>query len=127
MPTATLQPHLRRQVTGILAVECHHGGSWRRIIFLAEPLEDAAPSTAAASATAVNPPTAAKRYRCKTLPDVESVGACWVSAQQVPQIPLRCESEPLTWIPHVAGGGAVAPLDPKLPELLRVFPDYPLL
>ncbi|KAG2489185.1 hypothetical protein HYH03_012411 [Edaphochlamys debaryana] len=96
------------EVTGILTIEASHHGAWRRIIFLAEPLPGS-------------------EHRCKTLPDVESAGACWVAAAEVAQLPLRCESEPLTWIPHVAGGGPVLPLDPAVvPQLGRVFPDYTL-
>ncbi|EFJ44584.1 hypothetical protein VOLCADRAFT_95208 [Volvox carteri f. nagariensis] len=61
------------------------------------------------------------------VPDVESVGACWVRAEEVESLPLRNPSEPLTWIPWVASGGKVLPLDPEaFPVLAQVFPDFPL-
>ncbi|PNW80285.1 hypothetical protein CHLRE_08g385450v5 [Chlamydomonas reinhardtii] len=122
----------RIKVTGILALESSHRGSWRRIIFLAEPLPQPQPlpaavaSTAASAASAPGDDARALR-RCKTLPDVESAGACWVAAEELEGLPLRCVSEPRTWIPWVAGGGKVAALDPASPELTQLFPDYPLV
>ena len=119
-------------MTGILALESSHRGSWRRIIFLAEPLPQPQPlpaavaSTAASAASAPGDDARALR-RCKTLPDVESAGACWVAAEELEGLPLRCVSEPRTWIPWVAGGGKVAALDPASPELTQLFPDYPLV
>ncbi|KAG2422965.1 hypothetical protein HXX76_015636 [Chlamydomonas incerta] len=125
----------RIKVTGILTLESSHRGSWRRIIFVAEPLPQplptaaaAAPSPSSASAAAAggSAPDAALR-RCKTLPDVESAGACWVTAAELEGLPLRCVSEPRTWIPWVADGGKVMALDPAAPELTKLFPDYPLM
>jgi ADP-ribose pyrophosphatase YjhB (NUDIX family) len=46
----------------------------------------------------------------KTLPDFESAGACWVRLEQLGQLKLRSAEVPLTWFPHVAGGGAMDPL-----------------
>lgn len=51
--------------------------------------------------------------RCtpKGVPDFESVGAAWCTAEEVEQglLPLRGQ-EPKTWLPYVAKGGAVFPL-----------------
>ncbi|GLC36353.1 hypothetical protein PLESTF_000327400 [Pleodorina starrii] len=137
------------KVTGILTIDSFHNGQWRRIIFLAEPVpvSDAAaeataaatdgplaasPAAAEAAAAASDAPGPAlrrpsARYRCKTLPDVESAGACWASVGQLEGLPLRSASEPMTWIPWVAGGGRVLPLDPAAcPQLGQVFPDFTL-
>lgn len=122
----------RRQVTGILTVESSHHGAWRRVIFLAEPDVPSLPNdprVGVPGAGGTADPRVAEAL-CKTLPDVESAGACWAHAHEVPQLPLRSASEPLTWIPYVAGGGRVVPLpleDPEAcPDLARVFPDVPL-
>ncbi|GLI63618.1 hypothetical protein VaNZ11_006633 [Volvox africanus] len=145
-------------VTGILTVESFHHGSWRRIIFLAEPvpfvgdrasghrgnggaaaavLADPTPAVSDTDSAAVRAASAIAaveasgslwhRYRCKTLPDLESAGACWVTVQELEGLPLRNASEPLTWIPWVAGGGRVLPVDAgAVPEVARVFPDFQL-
>ncbi len=129
-------PICARQVTGVLVVESYERGEWRRVIFAAEPLPD--PEALAQEAAEMGP---LPRYRVKSLPDCESSGACWVSAVELEApkagraagqrsrcpLPLRSASEPLTWIPHVAAGGAVQPLEPPPAELLRVLPDVPLI
>ncbi len=122
-------------MTGILTVESSDHGAWRRIIFLAEPDVPSllgAPSDPRVGGPAADGPADPRvaEALCKTLPDVESAGACWAHAHEVPQLPLRNASEPLTWIPYVAGGGLAVSLpldDPAAcPELARVFPDVPL-
>lgn len=142
------------QVIGILTIESFHRGSWRRIIFLAEavpvpvpvavPRKTGAPDltggadtaassghAAAAALGCTQAPQAAERrsYPCKTLPDVESAGACWVTAEELLKgdVPLRSASE-MAWIPEVAAGRCkVWPLEPSaVPDLALVFPDYPL-
>ncbi len=111
------------QVTGILTIESFHRGSWRRIIFLAEALPIApAEESAADSGGAVGP-----RFRCKTVPDVESAGACWAAAGELEELPLRNAPEPLTWIPWVAEGGHVMGLGPEdCPDRRKVVPDIAL-
>lgn len=48
---------------------------------------------------------------CKTFPDFESVGACWVDLDDFkrPDIPWR-GSEPKEWFHYVANGGLITPL-----------------
>ncbi|GIL93442.1 hypothetical protein Vretimale_12727 [Volvox reticuliferus] len=137
-------------VTGILTVESLHRGLWRRVIFLAEPVpflanrdnggeaaadpaltisdtDPAAVRAASSFAAADAAGSLRHRYRCKTLPDVESAGACWVAVEELEALPLRSTSEPLTWIPWVANGGRVLPLNPEaVPEVARTFPDFQL-
>jgi hypothetical protein len=38
------------------------------------------------------------------LPDWESAGACWVSADELSQLPLRSASEPCKWFPLLKRG-----------------------
>jgi hypothetical protein len=86
---------------GVLDVE----GSkrWRRITFYAEPTDE---------------PTAIP----KTIPDYESVGACWVDVNDLNRIKLRGEFEPKTWFPYIAQGKNVLPLEiPK--EHAHVWED----
>lgn len=46
----------------------------------------------------------------KSIPDFESVGACWCSAEEIfHKIKLR-GSEPKQWVRYLQGGGAVYPL-----------------
>lgn len=63
-----------------------------RVIFLARPQDP-------------------ERCTPKGVPDFESVGAAWCTAEEVEQglLPLRGQ-EPKTWLPYVARGGAVFPL-----------------
>jgi hypothetical protein len=58
----------------------------------------------------------------KTVPDFDGAGGCWVSLEQLGRVRLRSPSEPLTWFPHVAGGGAVGPLEVP-PEWQAEFSD----
>lgn len=81
-------------LTGVLRVECsppRAGGRYMRMryIFYGEPVDEAQPP--------------------KTFPDYESVGACWVSADEIATLKLR-GSEPLEWFEYVARGGAIHPL-----------------
>jgi 8-oxo-dGTP pyrophosphatase MutT (NUDIX family) len=64
-----------------------------RVLFYAEPI-DVADSPADA---------------CKTLPDYESVGAAWVTVDELKLMCLR-GSEPLKWFPYVAEGGTIFPM-----------------
>lgn len=85
------------ELRGILAVESHHAGAWRRVIFWGEPLD------AVASSEKLLP-----RCCCcpKTLPDFESAGACWVAAGELEHLPLRSPIEPCKWFPAMASGAA---------------------
>ncbi|KAI8853629.1 NUDIX hydrolase domain-like protein [Chytridium lagenaria] len=78
-------------VKGVLRVEytpSQHGFRMR-IIFYAEPNDPA--------------------QKPKTIPDIESAGACWVSLDQLgDHIQLRGR-EPSLWFPYVAKGGAIWP------------------
>ncbi|KAJ3279457.1 hypothetical protein HK104_001452, partial [Borealophlyctis nickersoniae] len=60
-----------------------------RIIFYAEPKPTSPPP--------------------KTIPDYESAGACYVSEDELKQLPLRGH-EPEMWFKYVANGGTVHPL-----------------
>lgn len=60
----------------------------------------------------------------KTVPDFESVGACWVSVEELTLVPLRT-SLPLKWFRYVAKGGVIHPL--AIPdELAHAFESLPL-
>lgn len=78
------------RLTGILRVEHspYQGGARLRVVFLAEPLDDTAP---------------------KTVPDVESLEAAWVSLAELSEYPLR-GVEVSELLDYVARGGAVVPL-----------------
>ncbi|KAJ3102249.1 hypothetical protein HDU97_000685 [Phlyctochytrium planicorne] len=79
-------------VKGVLRLEytpSQHGFRMR-VIFYAEPIDE--------------------NQRPKTIPDVESAGACWVGLDQLgDHIQLRGK-EPAIWFPYVANGGAIWPL-----------------
>mmetsp|Transcript_17784 Transcript_17784/g.50057 ORF Transcript_17784/g.50057 Transcript_17784/m.50057 type:complete len:409 (+) Transcript_17784:147-1373(+) len=45
----------------------------------------------------------------KSIPDFESVGACWLHLDDLKRVRWRSD-EPLRWFPHVANGGEVFPL-----------------
>lgn len=82
------------RLTGVLSVEfsaAADGHARMRVIFLAEPVcEPCVP---------------------KTLPDFESVGACWVSLEEIQASDMVLRgSEPLVWCAHVANGGHVSPM-----------------
>eukprot|EP00798_Chlamydomonas_sp_ICE-L_P001316 gene1316-32669_t len=117
---------------GVLCVESAPGGDWRRAIFYGEPhiapfvelLEDyehdcheiEVASGHEDLACSLDPPS------CKTVPDYESAGACWVTTEDLARIPLRCASEPCKWIPYVAQEGDVRPLEMPQ-EWSQVFTD----
>ncbi|KAG2445099.1 hypothetical protein HYH02_008966 [Chlamydomonas schloesseri] len=60
--------------------------------------------------------------RPKTVPCFESAGACWVSPDQLDEIPLRSERIPRTWFPHFAKGGKPLPLEMPADQA-HLFPD----
>jgi phosphatase NudJ len=82
------------RVTGVIRIEYSPSpaGARMRVIFLAEPTDDTPP---------------------KTEPDDESLGAAWVSLDELGKYTLRGE-EVEELFRYVAGGGAVCP-----PELLQ--------
>lgn len=82
------------RVTGIIRVEHSPSpaGARMRVIYLAEPTDDTPP---------------------KTEPDDESLGAAWVTLDELPNYALRGD-EVAELFAHVANGGAVYP-----PELIR--------
>jgi hypothetical protein len=45
----------------------------------------------------------------KTFPDYESAGAVWVSASELPRLPLRGD-EPTAWISYLESGKPIYPL-----------------
>ena len=45
----------------------------------------------------------------KSIPDYESVGASWVTLEQLSHIKLR-GSEPLEWITYLENGGVIFPM-----------------
>lgn len=81
------------KLRGILAVESHHAGAWRRVIFWGEPLD---------AFSSQLPPCCCP----KTLPDFESAGASWVAVSELERLPLRSASEPCRWFPAMASGAA---------------------
>eukprot|EP00128_Syssomonas_multiformis_P001312 Colp12_sorted_trinity150504_noHs@7025 len=82
-------------LTGVLRVEYspHRNGNFSyvrmRVIFTAKPKDET--------------------QRPKSLPDYESVGASWVTMDEIKRLPLR-GSEPLQFCGHVASGGPVYPM-----------------
>ena len=79
------------QITGILRIE-HTPAKERarmRVVFLAQPLDD---------------------RPLKSEPDSESLGAAWVTLDQLPQFPLR-GAEVIDILQFVANGGACHPLN----------------
>lgn len=74
-------------------------------------LAGASAGGAATGGTAGDEAATQLRTAAKTLPDFDGVGGCWVCWEDVERIKLRSASEPLTWFPYVASGGAVAPLE----------------
>ena len=89
---------IRVNITGILRVECSPTprGCRMRYIFFGEPAEG-------------------EDDMAKTVPDFESVGAAWVSAEEIQTLPLRSD-EPLEWFKYIAAGGRVHPLAVLTPE-----------
>jgi 8-oxo-dGTP pyrophosphatase MutT (NUDIX family) len=48
---------------------------------------------------------------CKTFPDFESVGACWVSVEDLRRTDIQWRGdEPHQWFQYVADGGVIAPM-----------------
>jgi phosphatase NudJ len=84
------------RVTGVLRVEHSPSpaGSRMRVIFLAEPVDDTPP---------------------KSEPDDESLGAAWVTLDELSEYRLRGE-EVTELFTYVASGGAVYPADLLQPE-----------
>jgi phosphatase NudJ len=84
------------RLTGVIRVEHTPGdtGARMRVVFLAEPTDDTPP---------------------KSAPDEESLGAAWVSLDELAKYPLRGE-EVEELFAYVAGGGAAYPLGVLQPE-----------
>ncbi|KAJ3114710.1 hypothetical protein HDU96_001759 [Phlyctochytrium bullatum] len=61
----------------------------------------------------------------KTIPDIESAGACWVSLDQIGEHLILRGKEPTVWFTYVANGGAVWPLSSLAREKddLKFIPD----
>jgi hypothetical protein len=52
-----------------------------------------------------------EKQECKTMPDFESIGSCWVTAEEVTSGILNLRGpEPTEWFNYVAKGGKVYPL-----------------
>eukprot|EP01084_Bolivina_argentea_P304709 526327_1 len=51
-----------------------------------------------------------KLLLAKSIPDYESMGACWVNSDEVMKIKLRAY-EPSHWIPYVVDGGKIYPME----------------
>jgi len=100
---------VRVKIKGVLRMEYHSNAARDdalrenasyarlRVLFYAEPVEgdeedEDSPSDA-----------------CKTLPNYESVGAAWISLEELKHVRLR-GSEPQKWFPYVAEGGTIFPL-----------------
>eukprot|EP01083_Nonionella_stella_P232179 819322_1 len=47
----------------------------------------------------------------KSVPDYESMGACWVHPEEITKVKLRNKHEPSRWIPYVANGGTIYPME----------------
>lgn len=114
---------VRVVLQGILDVEAHHGGAWRRVIFWGEPEEEPTSNTPGQLLPAC----------CrgpKTLPDFESAGGCWVALQELPRLTLRSAAEPCRWFAAMASGEAAGlPLFNSLalpPEWAGVFEGFPV-
>ncbi|KAI8826694.1 NUDIX hydrolase domain-like protein [Fimicolochytrium jonesii] len=65
-----------------------------RVVFYAEPV----------------PSTPEKPNLPKTLPDYESVSACYVSVEDIEKLPLR-GAEPLIWGKYISDGGMIWPME----------------
>ena len=84
------------RLVGVVRVEHspRREGARMRVVFLAEPVDDSPP---------------------KDTPDDESLGAEWVSLEELGNLPLR-GGEVRELIEHVAAGGAVYPMSVLQPE-----------
>jgi hypothetical protein len=94
---------------GILALESHHAGAWRRIIFWGEPLEANTDIISGLAPSQQQQQQRQQLWPCccpKTMPDFESAGACWVSVLELQQLTVRSPSEPCTWFAAMADGTA---------------------
>lgn len=81
------------QLTGLLRVEVNPSHRYVRVryIFYGHPINE--------------------DDECKTFPDFESVGACWVSVDDLQRSDIRWRgSEPFHWFGYVARGGIVPPI-----------------
>jgi ADP-ribose pyrophosphatase YjhB (NUDIX family) len=74
---------------GVLTIQFNHPHGRLRVIYYAEPRN--------------------KDQKPKSIPDYESVGASWVSLEELNEIPLR-GNEPLIWIDYIEKGGQIFPL-----------------
>jgi phosphatase NudJ len=84
------------KITGLLRIEHtpRHDGSRVRVVYLAEPVDDAEP---------------------KSVPDEESLAAKWVRVDELDRYPLRGD-EVRQMIEYVQAGGPAYPIDLILPE-----------
>jgi 8-oxo-dGTP pyrophosphatase MutT (NUDIX family) len=84
------------RITGILRVEHspRPGATRMRVVFLAEPVDDTPP---------------------KSVPDEESLGAAWVTVQELVRYPLR-DDEVRELFEYLAAGGPVYPVSLLQPE-----------
>lgn len=127
---------------GLLALEAHRDGAWRRAIFYAEPEEDeeeggeggagegqegdlgAQRQRPAAVAEGVAAPSSsgggsiassslpARADRPKTAPDFDSAGACWVAAADLAAGLPLRSAAEVAWCARVADEGAAAVMRP---------------
>jgi len=78
------------KLTGVLNVQFKNSDYARlRVIYYGEPVDES--------------------QKPKSIPDYESVGACYVDANDIPNLPLRGD-EPLYWIDYLLKGGKIFPL-----------------
>jgi 8-oxo-dGTP pyrophosphatase MutT (NUDIX family) len=73
-----------------LQVKAHDGYTRMRAIFYAEPVDDG--------------------QKAKSVPDYESVGACYIQPKELKKLKLRGD-EPMKWINYVENGGTIYPLE----------------
>ncbi|GAX79045.1 hypothetical protein CEUSTIGMA_g6485.t1 [Chlamydomonas eustigma] len=100
------------EVKGLLQIQHDMSAGkqgWRLVTFYAQLKEEAKPSEA------------------KTVPDFESAGSCWVSAEELDHVPLRSETLPRKWFPLLSQQPdfVIPPL--KIPDHLEhLFRDVTL-
>ncbi|KAG1671639.1 hypothetical protein FOA52_006870 [Chlamydomonas sp. UWO 241] len=105
---------VRVELVGVAQVQEKDMGAyhWRLVTFYATLVEDGGEGELVASRGA------------KTVPDFESVGACWVSASELDAIPLRCAELPRAWFGRLSGGGHPLVFPMELPgDVAHLFGD----
>ena len=78
------------KLKGVLTFQFNHSTGRLKAIYYAEPIDE--------------------DQKPKSIPDYESVGACYVKHDELSKLELR-GSEPLKWIPYVVNGKTIYPLD----------------